>query len=224
MRDELKSYWMEISEAARAMPFDDLHRVAEMLIDAHARDVTIFMLGNGGSAATASHFACDLAKGAQVVGVRPFRVVCLTDNVPLLTAWANDTSYERVFAEQLSTLVRRGDMVLLISGSGNSENVLAAARAARRARATTIALTGKTGGRLKDLVDYAVCVPPAAIDQVEDLHLMIVHSLCRSIREQLRGLHESAELGVAPIHILPALHLSDEEATSDAFIDGGSIK
>jgi D-sedoheptulose 7-phosphate isomerase len=224
MPDELKSYWMEMSDAARAMPLDDLRRVAEMLMDAHARDVTIFILGNGGSASTASHFACDLAKGTQVDGVTPFRVVCLTDNVPLLTAWANDTSYERVFAEQLSTLVRRGDLVMLISGSGNSENVLAAARAARRARAATIALTGKTGGRLKELVDHAVCVPSPAIDQVEDLHLAIVHSLCRTIREQLRFQHEASQQSVAPIRILPALHLSDEDARADAFIDGGSIK
>jgi D-sedoheptulose 7-phosphate isomerase len=224
MLDELKSYWMEMRQAAQAMPLEDLRRVAEMLLDAHARDVTIFILGNGGSASTASHFACDLGKGTQVDGVRPFRVLCLTDNVPLLTAWANDTSYERVFAEQLSTLVRRGDLVLLISGSGNSENVLAAARAARRARAATIALTGKTGGRLKDLVDHAVCVPSPAIDQVEDLHLAIVHSLCRTIREQLRLQHEGSQENVAAIRILPALHLSDEDPRSDAFIDGGSIK
>jgi D-sedoheptulose 7-phosphate isomerase len=221
MREELNVYWREMSQAARSMPLDELARVGEMLMDAQARDATIFLLGNGGSASTASHFACDLAKGTQVDGVTPFRVVCLTDNVPLLTAWANDTSYERVFAEQLSTLVRRGDLVLLISGSGNSENVLAAARAARRARAITIAFTGKTGGKLKDLVDQAVCVPSPAIDQVEDLHLAMVHSLCRAIREQLHAQRGPDLQMASPIRVLPGLDLRDEDLRKDAFVDGG---
>src|SRR5258708_24318483 len=115
MHDKIKQYWHELACAMQAMPFDILTRAAEMLLDCYRRGCTVFILGNGGSAATASHFACDLAKGTQATGLPAFRVVSLSDNVPLLTAWANDTSYERIFAEQLATLVRPADVLVAIS-------------------------------------------------------------------------------------------------------------
>src|SRR5690242_1823831 len=131
MHNEIERYWQELACAMREMPFDTLAKVAELLLDCYRRGSTIFILGNGGSAATASHFACDLAKGAQVTGLPAFRVVSLSDNVPLMTAWANDTNYERIFAEQLATLIRPMDIVIMISASGNSPNILAAARVAQ---------------------------------------------------------------------------------------------
>ena len=185
-RRDLERYCQELAAATGAMPFDRIARVADILLDCHRREGTIFVLGNGGSAATASHFACDLAKGTQSPGVRPFRVIPLTDNVPLLTAWGNDTSYERVFAEQLATLVRRGDVVVAISASGESPNVLAAARMARRMGAFTVALSGRDGGRLRALADLTVCVPAGSIEQVEDAHSIIAHSLCVTLRRRLR--------------------------------------
>ncbi len=185
MERDIKRYWQEIAELARAMPYDDIYRVAEMLLDCHRRGGTIFLAGNGGSAATASHFACDLAKGARGGSHPPFRVVALTDNMPLVTAWGNDTDYERVFAEQLATLVRPGDVVVLISASGNSPNILLAAQTARVARATAIALTGRTGGRLRHLADLSVRVPSDSIEQVEDAHVVIAHSVCVAMRAQL---------------------------------------
>ncbi len=97
------------------MPFDTLVSAAELLLDCYRRGSTVFVLGNGRSAATASHFACDLAKGTRTSGLPAFRVIPLSDNVPLLTAWANDTSYDRVFAEQLTTLARPADVVITIS-------------------------------------------------------------------------------------------------------------
>src|SRR5207245_4578669 len=120
----------------------------------------------GGSAATASHFACDLAKGTQAAGLPAFRVVSLSDNVPLMTAWANDTNYCRIFAEQLATLVRPADIVIAISASGNSSNILAAAGVARELGALTIALTGQEGGKLSRLAELAICVPARSIEQV----------------------------------------------------------
>lgn len=185
MRNDIERYWSELAEVSRTMPFRALAKAAELLLDCHRRSGTVFVLGNGGSAATASHFACDLAKGTRTAGLPAFRVVPLTDNVPLLTAWANDTSYDRVFAEQLAALVRPGDVVVAISTSGNSPNVLEAARLARAAEATTVALTGPSGGRLRRLADLTIRVPSGSIEQVEDAHLVIAHSLCVALRQRL---------------------------------------
>ncbi len=186
MRDEIERYWRELAGVTRSMPFGMLARAAELLLACHQRGGTIFVLGNGGSAATASHFACDLAKGTRTGNEPSFRVVPLTDNVPLLTAWANDTSYDRVFAEQLGALVRPRDVVVVISASGNSPNVLAAVEVAREMGATTIAMTGQNGGRLRRLTTLTIRVPTDSIEQVEDAHLVIAHSLCVSLRERLR--------------------------------------
>lgn len=186
MRTDIERYWRELRLTMEAMPFTALGDVAEALLECRARDGTVFIVGNGGSAATASHFACDLAKGAQVEGARPFRVMALTDNVPLLTAWANDVSYEQVFAQQLAPLVRLGDTLVAISASGSSPNVVAAARLALQRGVEVIALTGATGGALYRLASLIVRVPSPTIEQVEDVHLMIAHSLCVAIRARLQ--------------------------------------
>lgn len=185
MRDRIETYWRELATITASIPYAALTRVAEALLECQRQDRTIFVLGNGGSAATASHFACDLAKGTQTPGQRPFRVIPLTDNVPLLTAWGNDSSYERVFAEQLATLVRERDIVVIISASGNSPNVLRAAAVANERGAITIAWTGESGGRLAPLVDIVVRVPLSSMEQVEDAHLIIAHSLCVTLRGEL---------------------------------------
>ena len=185
MHDEIERYWQELARMMQAMPFDTLTRAAELLFDCYRRGSTIFILGNGGSAATASHFACDLAKGTQAAGLPAFRVVSLSDNVPLMTAWANDANYDRIFAEQLATLIRPADIVIAISASGNSPNVLAAARVARQSGALAIALTGQDGGKLSRLVDLTIYVPARSIEQVEDAHLVIAHSLCVVLRGRL---------------------------------------
>lgn len=187
MRDDIERYWNELAIVIQSIPFHRLTQAAELLLDCHRRGGTIFVLGNGGSAATASHFACDLAKGTLTDGLPAFRVVPLTDNVPLLTAWGNDTSYERVFAGQLAALVRPGDVIVAISTSGNSPNVLAAANVARAAGATTIALTGRSGGRLRTLADLVIRVKGGPIEQVEDAHLVIAHSLCVALRGRLQA-------------------------------------
>jgi D-sedoheptulose 7-phosphate isomerase len=187
MYDDIQGYWRDISKLARRMPVSAIAEAAELLLDCHRAGGTTFVFGNGGSAATASHMACDLAKGARVAGTPPFRVVALTDNVPLMTAWGNDDSYTSIFAEQLAALVRPGDLVVAISASGNSPNVLAAAALARDAGATVLALTGATGGRLRVLADLAILVPSPSIEQVEDAHMMVAHSLCIALREQLHA-------------------------------------
>lgn len=185
MRDQISTYLHDLAQATHKLSLGKVQSLMDTLLACHARGNTVFILGNGGSAATASHFACDLAKGARAPGLPAFRVVALTDNVPLLTAWGNDTSYDRVFAEQLAALARAGDVVICISASGNSPNVLAVPEVARQVGATTVALTGETGGKLGKLVDLVIRVPAQLIEQVEDAHLIIAHSVCVALRQQL---------------------------------------
>ncbi|MFZ5917860.1 MAG: SIS domain-containing protein [Chloroflexota bacterium] len=182
----LNHYLTGLQAMLARLPLRDIQRLIDLLIAANAEGRTVFILGNGGSAATASHLACDLAKNTIAPDVPRFRVVALTDNVPLITAWANDTAYENVFAEQLDALVRPGDVVIGISGSGNSENVLRAIRLANERGATTVGLTGYDGGRLKGMVALSVHVPHPNMEQVEDAHLILEHMICTTLRAELR--------------------------------------
>ncbi|GCF07514.1 D-sedoheptulose-7-phosphate isomerase [Dictyobacter arantiisoli] len=187
MYDDIRQYWHELACSIDEMPVYLLNQAAEILLACYQRGNTIFLLGNGGSAATASHFACDLTKGTQIAGIPAIRAIALTDNVALMTAWANDTTYERIFSEQLAALVRPDDVVILISTSGQSPNILAAAHQARRTAVPIIALTGPHGGQLAALADLTIRVPGPSIEQVEDEHMIIAHSLCVALRKHLRA-------------------------------------
>jgi D-sedoheptulose 7-phosphate isomerase len=142
-------------------------------------------MGNGGSAATASHFACDLSKGTLMPGRPRFRVIALTDNMALFSAYANDYGYDSVFAQQLASIMRPGDVVVGISGSGNSPNVISAIELANKMQATTIGLTGFEGGKLSSLVDICVLVPNHCMEQIEDIHLMLEHTICTCLRKAI---------------------------------------
>jgi D-sedoheptulose 7-phosphate isomerase len=181
----LRDYWDEVANVATMVDLGCLERVAVMLLNCQARGRVVFVVGNGGSAATASHFACDLSKGTRRDGPPTFHVVSLTDNVPLLTAWANDSGYERVFSEQLMALARPGDLLVAISASGNSPNVVAAIDVARSCGMAVVGLTGRSGGHLAQLADVVVNVPSDRIEVVEDAHLVVAHSLCVAVRERL---------------------------------------
>jgi D-sedoheptulose 7-phosphate isomerase len=181
----LRDYWDEVADVAAAIDLACLERAAIMLLTCQARGRVVFVVGNGGSAATASHFACDLSKGTRRDGPPTFHVVSLTDNVPLLTAWANDSGYERVFSEQLTALAQPGDLLVAISASGNSPNVVAAVDAARSCGMAVVGLSGRSGGRLVNMVDALVKVPSDRIEVVEDAHLIVAHSLCVAVRERL---------------------------------------
>lgn len=180
----LKYYKRCVSETLDALPWDSIGHILERLHDARLRRASIFICGNGGSAATASHFVNDLNKGANAKGMPRFRAMALVDNTPLLTAWSNDSSYADAFAEQLRNLARPGDLVIGISGSGNSPNVLNAVRYARQIGATTIGLTGGQGGKLAGLVDLAVIVPNACMEQIEDVHMFLEHALVSALRDR----------------------------------------
>ncbi len=177
-------YLADIRRALDAVSHDEIEDLITLLVDAAHEGRTIFIIGNGGSAATASHFACDLSKGARARSAPRFRVVALTDNVPLITAWANDVAYEDVFAEQLRNLCQPGDILIAISGSGNSPNILRAAIAARECGATLVAMTGGTG-LLGSNADLWVSTPADCIEQIEDLHVIVEHLVCLQLRERL---------------------------------------
>jgi D-sedoheptulose 7-phosphate isomerase len=141
------------------------------------------VMGNGGSAANAEHFVNDLGKGGPRGFPRRFKILSLASNLPLLTAWANDTDYEHVFAEQLRNFVGPGDVVMAISGSGNSRNVLNALALARAHGGVTVGLTGCDGGKLKHLCDHCVIVPSDNIQHIEELHLVVLHAIYSAIRD-----------------------------------------
>lgn len=179
-------YFEELRRVAAHLPYETINQVATELLKANESGRMVCLFGNGGSAALASHFACDLDKGtAYCNGGRRFRVLALTDNIPTLTAWANDSSYEEIFAEQLRNFVQRGDVAFAISGSGNSKNVLNALRMAREAGAVTLGITGFEGGRMKALCDICVVVPSENMQIIEDLHLSIAHSIFRIVYSRM---------------------------------------
>lgn len=173
----------------RMVSADDVVELGAMLLDAYRRDSQLLIAGNGGSASLASHLACDLGKttlGTAPDGERrPLRVFSLVDSIPVLTAWANDAGYETIFAQQLRALGRRGDVLLVISGSGNSPNILSALETARVGGLTTCGLLGFDGGRAKALLDRALIVESFDYGQVETAHAMIGHMLTVWLRDAL---------------------------------------
>lgn len=187
----VNAYFDDLSRVVESLPFHAIENVADILMEAYQAEKTIFLFGNGGSAALASHFACDLGKGIANGTPKRFRVMALTDNVPLMTAWANDSKYEDIFVEQMSNFIRPQDIAFAISGSGNSPNVLAALKTARGAGAVTVGLTGFQGGQLKALCDLCVVIPSDNMQIIEDLHLCVAHSLFTALRQRLQ---KSAEV------------------------------
>jgi len=160
-----------------------LRKVADIIRIARDEGNTVFTFGNGGSGSTAVHFASDLMKTATRPDLKRIRAISLNDNMPLTTAWANDSSYEHVFKEQLENLMKPGDVVIAISGSGNSKNVLLATEYARSNGGITIGLTGFDGGSLKSLASVLVVVPSNDMLRIEDTHLAICHLLVRLLRD-----------------------------------------
>lgn len=179
--------WLrEVARVIGAIDPDAVARAAEALADVRARGGTIFVAGNGGSASTASHFALDLQKVARAPDGPGARALALTDNVGLLTAWANDTDYARVFAEQLEVLAKPGDALVVISVSGTSENVVAALGGARSLGLVTVGLLGADGGEAARMVDHAVLVPSRDYGWVESAQVALHHVLAYALRETAR--------------------------------------
>jgi len=185
--DQYQAYLLEIKRILDRLPLDLIEATVERLHHARVHQRQIFILGNGGSAATATHFACDLAKNTVMAGLPRLRVQTLNDNMALFSACANGYGYETVFAEQLTNFVEAEDVVLAISASGNSANVLKAAQVARACGAFTMGWSGYQGGKLAKLVDLALVVPSDAIEQIEDVQLMVCHMVTMGLRQRAQN-------------------------------------
>lgn len=190
--DYARNYIAQLQHTLGYVPVDLINQVILLLHEARMEGRKIFIMGNGGSASTASHFAADLAKNTRQPEWPDFRVIALNDNMAALSAYANDEGYENVFSQQLATFVDAGDVVIGISTSGNSANILRAVDLANQVGARTIGFTGFNGGVLSSLVDINLHVPSDVIEQVEDMHLMFEHMIVKSTRDQvgeIAGVH-----------------------------------
>ena len=187
-----RAYFAELEQVTRKLPYGAMEQAIEALIGTSLAGGTVFLFGNGGSASLASHFACDLGKGTSDVAFQPFRAVALTDNIPMMTAWANDFGYQHIFAEQLKSLGRPSDLAFAISGSGNSPNVLNALRVARERGMFTVGMTGFQGGKMKGMCDVCVVIPSDNMQIIEDLHLSVAHASFRVIRARMSGVKTKA--------------------------------
>lgn len=188
---QYKAYLEELSSTLSRLPLAQANEASGILFGAYQADRTVFLFGNGGSAALASHMAADLGKGTHQPGpewmarVKRLKVLALTDNTPVITAWANDTDYEGVFARQMENFLSAGDVAFAISGSGNSPNVLRGLELARSKGATTVGMGGFAGGKMKALLDCPMIVPSDNMQRIEDAHVILAHMIFLDLKRRV---------------------------------------
>lgn len=171
----LKSYFGSIKKDIDLIETKGILRIIKVIRQAYKKDKKIFVFGNGGSASTASHFATDLAKNCSMGRKKRFKAISLNDNVSLMTAYSNDVSYEDIFSEQLKNFIGRDDVVIGISVSGNSKNIIKAIETAKRYKAKTMAFLGFNGSKVKNIVDEYIIIEDTDYGRVESLHLAMCH-------------------------------------------------
>jgi len=189
----MKSFSHDYLEALKkvldAFAHDQFECLIEVFLEAYEKGKRIFVMGNGGSASTASHWACDINKSCSFQKEKKFKMICLNDNVSTMLAYANDLSYEDVFVEQLKNFFAEGDVVVGISASGNSSNVLKAIDYAKAHGGTTIGLCGYSGGKLYQMADIAILIKVDDMQKVEDVHMIVVHMTMQRILQKLNECH-----------------------------------
>jgi len=171
----VREYFSELVQVIQSLPEEKVQDFVDTIADAYHSEKQVLILGNGGSAAAASHLVCDLQKGIGGTAPKRFKAMAFTDNVPVITAWANDSDYSEVFARQMDTWVQPGDLVIAISGSGNSPNVIKAVELANERGALTYGLTGFQGGKLAQVAQKSIVVPSNSMQQIEDVHVILGH-------------------------------------------------
>lgn len=181
----VQEYILKLQQTLDLLPLQQVQKVIDELHEARMRQRQVFIMGNGGSASTATHFVCDLGKNTRKEGWPPFRVFGLSDNMALFSAYANDEGYENVFAQQLASYVQPHDIVIGISTSGNSPNVVNAIALAKTRKAKTVGFTGFDSGKLGPMVDIHVHTPSDCIEHVEDTHLILEHLICSVLHQRL---------------------------------------
>jgi D-sedoheptulose 7-phosphate isomerase len=185
--DLIEFYLDDLRSLLANLPHAQLRGIVDRLLAAYDEGRQVFLLGNGGSASTCSHIVNDFQKCIYFSGEKTFKCMSLTDNVALMTAWANDTAYDNIFAEQLRPWVNPGDLVFCVSGSGNSPNVLKAAVLGREMGAYVIGLTGYQGGKLAPLVDEALIIPCDNMQRIEDCHMVVLHLLFWRMQQEIEA-------------------------------------
>lgn len=181
----LKDYTADCTERMMRSEFSELGRIADVLLEAKKRGSVVYTAGNGGSLATASHICNDLTKGCRVNGHPGFSTMCLGDSSAILTCLGNDFSYDDVYSIQVETKFKPGDVFMVFSGSGNSENVVRAVKLANEMGAVTIGFLGRDGGKLLPLCKYSIIAPTDNMEQIEDMHMLYCHALSYTIQTVL---------------------------------------
>jgi D-sedoheptulose 7-phosphate isomerase len=172
-----EQYKSALIQAIDTIDLDKVNQAIEWFKEAREKGRRIFVCGNGGSASTASHFACDIVKGASYNRASRFRIMALTDSLPTMTAYSNDVGYDCIFCEQLKNFAEPGDLVMALSGSGNSPNVIRAMEYANSIGCKTIALTGRDGGKLGPLANLNIQIPVPHMGRIEDAHMIVCHMI-----------------------------------------------
>ena len=178
----IDEYTSAISKALNTINPDQFGKIAEILTDAYKNDRQVFIAGNGGSAGTANHFVCDFGKNAVPFngtgpGKRRFRIISICDNIEKITALGNDIAFEEIFRQQLINLMRKDDVFIVISASGNSPDIVKACEYAKEMNARIIVLAGFSGGKIREFAEEAIVVPLESYEQIEDVHLIIIHMI-----------------------------------------------
>jgi len=188
VKEYYSRYLNFISNLCSTIDLDEIDKVIDIFLQARKEEKTIFFIGNGGSAATCSHFSEDLSLGTYSKEIKPFKTISLTDNTPYITALGNDIGYDNAFIGQLRCLLSKGDVVVGISGSGNSPNLIKALEYANSKGATTIGILGFDGGEMKELCKHNLVVKTkkGMYGPVEDMHLIIVHIICTYLMYKIK--------------------------------------
>ena len=188
-KEYIKAFFDEIKKCIEEIDIAQVETIANILYTAWKNDRQVFILGNGGSASQASHMAADISKNTlgRVYDprIKRFRIMSLTDNVSLMTAYANDVGYDEVFSQQLRNLVREHDVIIVITGSGNSPNIIRAVEYARECNAITIGLLGFSGGKVKDMLDYEITVRSNNYGVIESVHPALHHLMVGYFRQKI---------------------------------------
>ena len=184
---EFNTYFDKVADTLNKIDSKTVSELVSLLLGAREKGNTIFIFGHGGSGATASHVTGDFLKGISYGLDKRFRVICLNDNIPGMMAISNDLTYDEVFVEQLRTYVNKDDVVIGISGSGNSANVVKAMELAASAGAQTVAFCGYKGGKIRDMADIVIHAPINDMEVTEDIHIIIFHAIKQAIMKELKG-------------------------------------
>ena len=178
-------YLKELKKLFETLDLDQFENMVNMILKAYDEGKHIFVMGNGGSGSTASHFACDINKGCCFDLEKKFKMICLNDSLPTLLALSNDASFDLVFVEQMKNFFNKGDLVIGISGSGNSQNVLNAIDYAKNNGGVTMGLSGFSGGKLSQMADIPFVAPIDDMQKVEDVHMIVVHMIMQAVHKTL---------------------------------------